>query len=63
MGETGGCMGRDGLRSIGINRSWGGERVPPGGEAGEQDAGHPEGPPCHSQSPSPLRMLMSLFLD
>src|SRR6266571_7258161 len=41
---------------------WGGGRVSPRGESGEQDAGDHKGPPFRSPPLSPLRMLMGLLL-
>ncbi len=58
-GEGGGCGVGWAFR---VARGWGGDRVPPRWEPREQDAGDPEGPPIHSQPPSPLRLLMGLFL-
>ncbi len=58
-GEGGGCGVGWALM---VARRWGWDRVPPRWEPREQDAGDHQGPPIHSQPPSPLRLLMGLFL-
>ena len=45
-----------------VARGWGWDPASPRWEPGEQDAGDLEGPPRHSSPPSPLRLLMGLFL-